>query len=328
MSATVLAGVAGVFFPGSYIMASKLRMKLGTTGCGALLAGVLLLAGCSNYDATTRGEVLTSDSNVGAAHQALTGGSGFTARLGQEYYTIASQRVGDKDWIDADYFARKSIAASQGQVVLPEANTKWGIPGASAATAAPEPDTRGHMAAARQDLLAVLDAGGRERYPALAARTQARYDCWVERTEGTGAADFNGQCHKDFDSHLSDLKVLVYRPAPANAYFQTGSAELTAEAKRDLNSAAAMAKDGTARFQVAGHADRVGSDSANMILSQKRAEAVRNALEADGIDASRIDVTWTGERSVPVPTRDGQAEVKNRVVTAATVLPVQAAELH
>jgi hypothetical protein len=32
------------------------------------------------------------------------------------------------DWADADYFARKSLKADAGQVVLPENNANWLIP--------------------------------------------------------------------------------------------------------------------------------------------------------------------------------------------------------
>lgn len=274
------------------------------------------------------GEAITSDSNVAAAHQALTGGNSFAARLGQEYYTIASQRADNKDFVDADYFARKSMAASEGQAVPPEESGKWNIPGEQANVPAPAPSTQAYMIEKRKDLVAVLDAGGRDRYPALAARTQARFDCWVERTEHTAASDFNGACYKDFATRLSDLKVLVYQPGPVHAYFETGSAVLTAEAQHEVSTAAALVKDGTSRLNVVAHADRVGSDRYNMQLSRKRAEAVRDAFEAGGVDASRIDIAWTGERRPPVSTRDGQAETKNRVADTAIVISTQAAEVH
>lgn len=309
-------------------MTSRLQQKWSAAGCGVLLASAVALAGCSDWNAQTRGEVITSDSNVAGAQQALTGTNSFTAKLGQEYYNVAKQRADEQDWVDADYFARKSSAASAGEVVPPEENAKWAISGEQPTAVAPEPDTRGHMAAARTELIAVLDAGGRTQYPALAARTQARYDCWIERTEHTASLDFNGACHKEFDTRLSDLKVLVYKPAPVHAYFEINSAVLTSDAQRQLGNVAGLVKDGTSRIKVVAHADRVGSDGYNLKLSQKRAEAVRDALESGGVDASRIDITWYGERRVPVSTRDGEAEGKNRVADVATVISTQAAEVH
>lgn len=304
------------------------RLNWGTAGCGALLAALMVLAGCSDWNAQTRGEAITSDSNVAGAQHALTGANSFSAKLGQEYYSVAKQRADEQDWVDADYFARKSMAASAGEVVPPEDNAKWGISGEQRNAVAPEPDTRGHMAAIRNDLIAVLDAGGRAQYPALAARTQARYDCWIERSEHTASLDFNGACHKEFDARLSDLKVLVYKPGPVHAYFEPNSAVLTSEAQHELSNVAGLVKDGSSRLKVVAHADRVGSDSHNMKLSQKRAESVRNALESGGVDASRIDITWYGERRVPVPTRDGEAEGKNRVADVVTVISTQAAEVR
>ncbi|GEM_PF-381899 len=329
VSATVLAGVTdGFFIPREHAMTLRLRMPRSAVGCGVLLAGAIALAGCSDWNMQTRGEAISSGGNVAGAQGALTDGTSFTAKLGQEYYTIAKLRTDQQDWVDADYFARKSMAASAGEVVPPEENAKWGISGEQLGAVAPEPDTRAYMAVARKDLVAVLDAGGRAQYPALAARTQARYDCWVERTEHTASLDFNGMCHKDFDARLSDLKVLVYKPAPVNAYFETNSATLTPAAQRELSNIAGLVKDGTSRIKVAAHADRTGSDGYNMKLSEKRAAAVRDALEAGGVAASRIDIAWYGERRVPVPTANGRAEAKNRVAEAATVISTQAAEVH
>jgi outer membrane protein OmpA-like peptidoglycan-associated protein len=65
---------------------------------------------------------------------------------------------------------------------------------------------------------------------------------------------------------------------------------------------------------VIGFADRSGTDAYNHKLTQERVEAVRAALIADGIAADRIDTVAKGENDLPVATKDGVREPKNRVV--------------
>jgi OmpA-OmpF porin, OOP family len=69
---------------------------------------------------------------------------------------------------------------------------------------------------------------------------------------------------------------------------------------------------------IEGHTDSIGTDAYNNTLSTKRANAVRDALIAKGIDANRLTAVGMGE-SQPVAdnhTKDGRAE--NRRVEANT----------
>ena len=67
-----------------------------------------------------------------------------------------------------------------------------------------------------------------------------------------------------------------------------------------------------------GRTDTVGTDDANMRLSQRRADAVRDAMVYDGhVALDRVETRWTGERRQGVPTGDAVAAAENRVVDIA-----------
>jgi OOP family OmpA-OmpF porin len=67
-----------------------------------------------------------------------------------------------------------------------------------------------------------------------------------------------------------------------------------------------------------GRTDTVGTADANMRLSQRRADAVRDALVDDGhVALDRVETRWTGERRKGVPTGDEVAAAENRVVDIA-----------
>lgn len=67
-----------------------------------------------------------------------------------------------------------------------------------------------------------------------------------------------------------------------------------------------------------GRTDTVGAADANMRLSQRRADAVRDALIYDGhVALDRVETRWTGERRQGVPTGDAVAAAENRVVDIA-----------
>jgi OmpA-OmpF porin, OOP family len=282
----------------------------------------IALAGCSGWSSSPpmRGNPYVEPFNVPAVKSSVQQGGGFTQALTNEYAGLASDlSEKEHDWADADYFARKGLAAAHGDVVVPEQNSNWLIP-----LEVPL-KTRQDLATGRQRLVAVLDGGARDRAPAVAARAQRSYDCWVERMEDDWRTATDGPCHAAFIAALNELEgtraapaqPAAAAPAPTrqyNVYFDFDKATLTPEAQQIVDQVAGQAKGNNTRVVLVGKADLSGTDAYNLALSKRRADAVRAALAADGIAANRVDEQWVGMREPPVPTAAGVREPRNRVV--------------
>lgn len=98
-------------------------------------------------------------------------------------------------------------------------------------------------------------------------------------------------------------------------FFDFDRSAISPEADRIVAAAAANAQQAKATtIEVTGHADRSGSANYNMRLSQRRAEAIKQALVDKGIPADQIAVTAAGESQPLVATADGVREAQNRRV--------------
>ncbi|KQP22481.1 OmpA family protein [Pseudorhodoferax sp. Leaf267] len=97
--------------------------------------------------------------------------------------------------------------------------------------------------------------------------------------------------------------------------FDTGRAELKPGAFATLDRLAQFMRDNPERtLDIEGHTDSTGSDALNLALSQQRAESVRGALVARGVDGGRIVTKGLG-KAVPVASNDtGEGRQRNRRV--------------
>ncbi|WP_205599548.1 OmpA family protein, partial [Sandarakinorhabdus rubra] len=104
-------------------------------------------------------------------------------------------------------------------------------------------------------------------------------------------------------------------PGPMLVFFDFDQNVLTPDARQIVAEAAGAARrTGSATLSVTGHTDRAGSQPYNQALGLQRAEAVQTALEAMGIERSRISIRSQGEDEMRVDTADGQREPQNRRV--------------
>jgi len=107
----------------------------------------------------------------------------------------------------------------------------------------------------------------------------------------------------------------VCNEGPYIVFFDWDSSDITAEAGTVLDSAITAYGDcGSAAIMLAGHADRSGSATYNVGLSERRNESVQGYLTGKGVPAGRISSEAFGESQPRVATEDGVRELQNRRV--------------
>ena len=98
-------------------------------------------------------------------------------------------------------------------------------------------------------------------------------------------------------------------------YFASGSAELDSAAEVVLKEAkAALAKLERGRILLIAGTDTVGDTAANVRLSERRADAVAEAMIAGGVAPSAIRAEAFGEADLADPTGDDVDQAGNRRV--------------
>ena len=106
-------------------------------------------------------------------------------------------------------------------------------------------------------------------------------------------------------------------PQAYTVYFDTGQSVLSPEATATVAQAADAFKQGGTAVGVRGHADTVGDPEMNLQLSLRRAAAVKDALQRNGVPAAAILSGGLGEQNLPVPTADNVPERRDRSVDIA-----------
>lgn len=96
-----------------------------------------------------------------------------------------------------------------------------------------------------------------------------------------------------------------------NMYFATNKTEILPMSEESLKTLYDFLKENPrVRIKIIGHTDSVGSDQANQILSEGRANSVKNEMVKRGIKADRIQTEGRGE-SEPIDTNDTEEGRQN-----------------
>ena len=121
----------------------------------------------------------------------------FLSALAARYEALGASEAEQYDWPDSRWYARRAARAAAGYPVEPVDPATRALPG---------PALDG-FEAARADLLAVLDDGGRILAPESSARAQAAFDCWSEQQEeGWQTADIE-RCRSEFVQALDEARL-------------------------------------------------------------------------------------------------------------------------
>lgn len=106
----------------------------------------------------------------------------------------------------------------------------------------------------------------------------------------------------------------------ADAFFDTGKADLKPEGKAKLDELADKVKSVNLEVIVAvGHTDSRGSADLNQKLSVKRADAVKSYLTSKGIDGARVYTEGKGAAQPVADNKTDAGRAKNRRVEIEVV---------
>lgn len=108
---------------------------------------------------------------------------------------------------------------------------------------------------------------------------------------------------------------------PATIEFATASAEIGGESRELLDAVSRAAASCPGVLRITGHTDNAGDPAFNLLLSRRRAEAVRDALVVRGFPASRLEVEGAGSNQ---PVGDNATDIgreRNRRIEIRVVQP-------
>ena len=248
-------------------------------------------------------------------------GSAFDNALFNKYMNLARAEYKEGDYGDSDFFAGRAVAAAGGNSPDPQEVGERKMP---------DNETGLVLAAARNDLVALFDAGSKKRVPELSAAAQAAYECWLQEQEENFQPAHIQACRDEFDGLIPAIENAMAPPkkpmmkkempkpvkgALYKLYFSNDSSSISTAGRDVIGKAVAHAKKySSPRVVVSGYTDSTGSADYNQTLSEKRARVVAAAITLRGIADGNVKFRGYGERYQDVRTADGVGEAKNRRV--------------
>ena len=140
-------------------------------------------------------------------------------------------------------------------------------------------------------------------------------------SDGDGVPDYKDECPntpkgREVDEKGCEIKrdtVKVSLSGDTN--FESGKAVLLSNAFPVLNNLVeSMNKDTKAKLRIEGYTDSIGSESYNLELSRKRAQAVADYLISQGINPNRLQVVPMGESNPIASNKTAEGRAMNRRV--------------
>jgi len=213
---------------------------------------------------------------------------------------------------ETDVLMQKRLLEAQLAKTQAEAKAR----GAARDAAAAERERRGAEAKAREAEQAKREAEAKAREAEQARLVSSAEAERAEkaRKEAEAKAREAEQTKAEVDQLLKDLSDLQGKMTErgivltmGDVLFAFGKADLSAGAVRNLDKLTGfLEKHPNRNVLVEGHTDSIGSDEFNQVLSQKRADAVKEALVAKGISPDRILTKGYGKQ-FPVAGNDTES---------------------
>ncbi len=168
----------------------------------------------------------------------------------------------------------------------------------------------------KNQLALLLEAKAKEEAKQLAAQKEAEEKAAEEKAKAEAKAkeeaerlvaqkEAEEKAAKEEEAKAKEAeKKLTDAFSLTKVEFRTGSMQLTNESKKRLTKAASVMKkyEGYS-YKIQGHTDNRGSESFNIKLSKKRAEAVKAYLVSQGVDAGILSTEGLGS-SQPIASND------------------------
>jgi len=185
---------------------------------------------------------------------------------------------------------------------------------AQARAAAKADDARVAAGQAERDRIQ-LEARSREVDKAQAQTNAAKMQANAASQQAAAATEQASRLQAEIDQLKATPTDRGLVLTLGDVLFDTGKSELNSGASRKLEQLAQfLSEHKDRRVQIDGFTDSVGSDSYNRELSQRRANAVKNALLTRGIDSTRINTEGYGKAFPVANNADSSGRQLNRRV--------------
>ena len=119
-------------------------------------------------------------------------------------------------------------------------------------------------------------------------------------------------------SNLAAGNAAARAPNDHSVYFAFDSDALSAQAQQVIEDNARYDKGRNARVRLEGNADERGSREYNLALGQRRAEAVRKAMQLDGVGSGELEAVSNGEERPRCTEHTEDCWAQNRRVDIVT----------
>jgi len=150
----------------------------------------------------------------------------------------------------------------------------------------------------------------------------ANKGCPYKDTDGDGLLDKDDDCPntagpiENKGCPIIEVEIVeVLRTAFDNLEFESGKDIILEVSKVALDELAdVLIKKATWKLEISGHTDNIGGENFNLVLSKKRAEALKNYLIFKGVDTNRLITFYFGETQPLIDNTTEEGRKKNRRV--------------